>query len=979
MSEVVLDNHGSFDSRSRWNRLSGFLLTFGLVVILCGISAAKRCDAQAADQAGNQYPYQQTGQMQGQQTGQTQGQQTGQMAGQQTDETAGQQTGQTVDQQTGQKASPQTSQTAGPQTCQMTDQQTGQTEGPPTLSTDQIIDLLRQEPKILDNIKTQVAQQLAVDPSTVSDEAAYDHIRQDASLRDLAARELNELGYNTGPLAQNKDSENPAAAHPAKRSMSQQQLPPCLQTRPYENPNDPQVKLRLSPYQNMPSLRELYSQFPSTERKLRRFGSDAFILGTGNANELPMDLPVGPDYVLGAGDNIVVNLWGGRSDRLNRTIDRQGQIALPEAGTITIDGLTIDQAQGAIQKALNTQFQSEHVEISLGRLRTVRVYVVGDVQRPGAYDVSSLSTPLSALYAAGGPTSRGSLRILRQYRGKQLVREIDLYDFLLRGVRSDVDRLLPGDTILVPPAGSQVSVEGMVHRPAIYELNGEQGLDQVLDLAGGVLVSASLKQINVERIEAHQRRTMFSLQLPDNAEAVKQKLADFRAQDGDDVVITQILPYNEQAVYLEGHVFRPGKFPYRDGMTINDLLHSYQDVMPEPADHAELVRLQPPDFRPETISFSLPDVLIGNNPIALRPFDLIRIFSRYEIDSPRVLIEGEVLRPGKFPMSQGMTLADLVRMAGGFKRSAYRDEADLSSYVVQNGQYVLVSHSTVAIEKALEGDKSADVALKPGDVVSIRRLAGWQDIGASVTINGEVEHAGSYGIEQGERLSSVLKRAGGFRESAYPIAAVLERLQVRELGEQARQQMIQRIETTPATVKQGAMSTQASTDIQQSLQQQRQQILTALRSHTASGRLIVNISADIGKWENTPADIEMRAGDTLVIPKRPNFVIVSGQVFNPTAISYVPGRDVAWYLRKAGGATPYGNKKYIYVLRADGSGVPRGSSWTGGSLMNIKLRPGDTVFVPEKIVGGSPVWQNIMGIAQIMSTAALPIALVGTF
>jgi protein involved in polysaccharide export with SLBB domain len=692
-----------------------------------------------------------------------------------------------------------------------------------------------------------------------------------------------------------------------------------------------------------------------------------------------MDLPVGPDYVLGTGDNVVVNLWGGHSDRLSRIIDRQGQIALPEAGTITIDGLTIDQAQSAIQKALSTQYQGEHVEISLGRLRTVRVYVVGDVQRPGAYDVSSLSTPLSALYAAGGPTSRGSLRILRQYRGKQLVREIDLYDFLLRGIRSNVDRLLPGDTILVPPVGSQVSVEGMVHRPAIYELNGEQGLDQVLDLAGGVLASASLKQINVERIEAHQRRTMLSLQLPDNAEGVKQKLADFRVQGGDDVAITQILPYNEQAVYLEGHVYRPGKYPYRDGMTINDLLHSYQDVMPEPADHAELVRLGPPDFRPETTIFNLPDVLIGNNPIALRPFDLIRIFSRYEVDSPRVSIEGEVLRPGKFPMSQGMTLADLVRMAGGFKRSAYRDEADLSSYVVQNGQKVLVSHSIVAVQKALEGDKSVDVALKPGDVVSIRRLAGWQDIGASVTINGEVEHAGSYGIEQGERLSSVLKRAGGFRVSAYPPAAVLERMQVRELGEQARQQMIQRIETTPATVKQGAMSTQASTDIQQSLQQQREQVLTALRNHPASGRLVVNISPDIGKWENTPADIEMRAGDTLVIPKRPNFVIVSGQVFNPTAISYVPGRDVGWYLRKAGGATPYGNKKYIYVLRADGSVVPRGNSWTGGSLMNLRLRPGDTVFVPEKIVGGSAVWQNILGMAQIMSTAALPIAMVGAF
>jgi protein involved in polysaccharide export with SLBB domain len=190
------------------------------------------------------------------------------------------------------------------------------------------------------------------------------------------------------------------------------------------------------------------------------------------------------------------------------------------------------------------------------------VYVVGDVQRPGAYDVSSLSTPLSALYAAGGPTSRGSLRILRQYRGKQLVREIDLYDFLLHGVRSNSDRLMPGDTIMVPPVGAQVTVEGMVHHPAVYELNGEHGLNEVLDLAGGVLGSASLKQINVERLEAHQRRTMLTLDLPDNAEEVKQKLAGFRVQGGDDVVIAQILPYNEQAVYLEGHVYRPGKYPF---------------------------------------------------------------------------------------------------------------------------------------------------------------------------------------------------------------------------------------------------------------------------------------------------------------------------------------------------------------------------------------------------------------------------------
>jgi len=790
------------------------------------------------------------------------------------------------------------------------------------------------------------------------------------------AQAPTQTGNTQAPATQVGNAQSPAQGSSARGSGPRAVAP--ANPAPVTNPDVPQEVQLPNPY-GLISLRDLYTQIPSAGGTLRRFGSDAFLLGTGNANELPMDLPVGPDYVLGVGDNIAVNMWGGRSDRLSLTIDRQGQIALPEAGTITLDGLTIAQAQSAIQKALSTQFQDEHVEISLGRLRTVRVYVVGDVQRPGAYDVSSMSTPLSALYAAGGPTSRGSLRILRQYRGTQLVRQIDLYDFLLHGVRSNSDRLLPGDTILVPPVGPQVTVEGMVHRPAIYELNGETTLNQVLDLAGGVLATASLKQINVQRIEAHERRTMLNLQLPGDADAVKKEIAGFQVQGGDDVVISQILPYNQQAVYLEGHVYRPGKYPYRDGMTINDLLKSYQDIMPEPADHAELIRLQPPDFRPETISFSLPDVLIGNDAIPLQPFDLIRIFSRYEIDSPMVSIEGDVLRPGSYPMSQGMTLAALVRMAGGFTRSAYRDEADLSSYVVQNGQKVLVSHSIVEVEKALDGDKNADVALKPGNVVSIRQLAGWQDIGASMTINGEVEHAGSYGIEQGERLSSVLKRAGGFRVDAYPAAAVLERVQVRELDEQARQQMIQRIETTPVSFKPGAMSTQDQATTQQSLQQQRQQILTTLRSGPASGRMVINISEDISKWENTSADIELRAGDTLVIPKRPNFVMVNGQVYNPIAISYVPGRDVEWYLRKAGGATPYGNKKYIYVLRADGSIVPHGSSWTGNNLMNLRLRPGDSVFVPEKIIGGSQVWQNIIGMAQIMSAAALPIAIAGTF
>ena len=934
MSHLVLRRRRISDSGSQWTPVRGFLIASGLAVLLCGVFAARSCDAQAADQAGNQQPYTQTGQA--------------------TD----QQAGQLMDEQTG----------------QLIDQQTGQAINQQTMPAEQIINILQREPDILASIKTQAAQQSGVDPDTISDEALYDRIRQDATLRDLATKELVKRGY---VINQEVPNQNFANALSTKNAL-QAPKPPAALTRPYEEPDNPQVLHQPSPYPNLPSLGQLYSQFPSAEKKLRRFGSDTFLLGTGNANQLPTDLPAGPDYLLGPGDSLVVNIWGGQSSRLERPIDRQGQIALPEAGTITIAGLTIAQAQTAIQEALGTQFQHERVEISLGRVRTVRVYVVGDVQRPGAYDVSSLLTPLNALYAAGGPTNNGSIRTLRQFRGTHLVREIDLYDFMLHGVRSEVDRLQPGDTLLIPPVGPQVSVSGMVRRPAIYELKGEQGLNDVLDLAGGVLVSASLKQIRVERIEAHQHRTMLSLQLPEGHNGATQDLTAFRLQDGDSVLVSQILPYNEQMVYLDGHVFRPGKYPYREGMTVTDLLHSYQDIMPEPADHAEIVRLQPPDFRPETIGFSLPEALIGNDAIALQPYDLVRIFGRYEIDSPKVSIAGEVLRPGDYPMSQGMTVAALVRMAGGFRRSAFREEADLSSYTVENGQKVLLNHSVVAVEKALDGDKSADVPLKPGDVVSIRQLTGWEDIGASVTLTGEVAHPGTYGIQTGERLSSLLKRAGGFRETAYPAGANLERVEVRQLGEVARQEMIRRIETTPITFSAGVLSGQDKADLQKAAEQQRDQVLAALRNHSASGRQVIRISADISKWENTPADIEMRPGDKLTIPKRKNFVLVSGQVYNQEAMTYMPGKDGNWYLRQAGGVTQSGDKSRVFVIRANGSVVGHASSWMTGNSLNIRMRPGDTIIVPEKGIG-SQVWKNLISAAQIMSSVAITGSVAGIF
>jgi protein involved in polysaccharide export with SLBB domain len=453
------------------------------------------------------------------------------------------------------------------------------------------------------------------------------------------------------------------------------------------------------------------------------------------------------------------------------------------------------------------------------------------------------------------------------------------------------------------------------------------------------------------------------------------QLATFHVQDEDHVIVRPILPYNEGAVYLDGHVFRPGKYAYREGMTINDLLHSYQDVMPEPAEHIELIRLKPPDYHPATTLLNLPDVLSGNHPVLLQPLDVVRVFSRYEVDPPTVTIQGDVIRPGDYPMAAGMTAAALLKMAGGFRRGAYQDIADLSTYTVQDGKKLLLQASTVDIGKAMRGDRNADILLRPGDVLSIREITGWQDVGSTVTVSGEVGHAGTYGIAPGERLSSILKRAGGFREGAYPAGAELDRISVRQQEESTRQDLINRLQSQDLGSMMAASSADSSVSaseqgaVLQMMQQQRQSALRALQNNPAKGRLVLRITPDIAQWENTAADVELRAGDTLTVPKEPGFVVISGQVYNPSALSYSPGKNAAWYLTRAGGPTRFGNKKDIYVLRADGSVVSRRGRFSE-AVLAARLKPGDSIIVPEKIVGPS-LWRYIIGTAQSFSNTAM--------
>jgi len=456
--------------------------------------------------------------------------------------------------------------------------------------------------------------------------------------------------------------------------------------------------------------------------------------------------------------------------------------------------------------------------------------------------------------------------------------------------------------------------------------------------------------------------------------SLEDSAAKFELRDGDRIAVDPILPYSKQVVYLAGHVARAGRVGYVEGMRLSDVLRSYEDLLPEPSSHGEVVRLMAPDLHPETIDFNLSDVLIGNANLDLRPFDTVRVFGRYELDAPTVSIQGEVLRPGKYPMSEGMSAAKLVRAAGGFKRDALEESADLTSYEVHDGRQVAQHVATVRIGAAVSGaDRQADVPLKPGDILTIHQISNWDDIGQSVTISGQVRYPGSYGFRDGERLSSVLLRAGGLLPTAYPSGAILIREQVKELEQKSRDELVRQIEANAAAARLSPGASSASgAGVLQLIKDQQSQILTDLKSHPPVGRMVIHINADVQSWANTSADIELRRGDVVTIPKQPGFVLVSGQVYNATALTFTPGKSAGWYLSRAGGTNSTANRKEIFIIRANGTVVGRRSgTWFEGDVLSTKLNPGDVIVVPQKIIGGSLFWRNLMTAGQLAASVAI--------
>jgi polysaccharide biosynthesis/export protein len=437
--------------------------------------------------------------------------------------------------------------------------------------------------------------------------------------------------------------------------------------------------------------------------------------------------------------------------------------------------------------------------------------------------------------------------------------------------------------------------------------------------------------------------------------------------------------YDFQAVpkvTVLGEVRAPGTYRTSGQVHLRDAIQLAGGLGPDAEmDNAQVFQyVTDSELRITTVNLS--SAFSGNpiDNIILGPRDRIVVHRNLaKADVATVMIAGQVARPGRYPLTTNLRVADLIRLAGGMKRSADPQAVDLTSYS-SKGDHTTGQHQTVNVTAAMSGESSADLALREGDVLTVPEIAGWSDRGAAIEVLGQVNGPGTYGIKPGDRLSTILKLAGGFQSDAYPYGAVLERSSVREIEDRSRAELVQRLQNIQSEIKAHEETDPKKKQANEIAYSQWQTAIDNLTVNPPVGRLTIRISSDVQHWANTPNDIEVRDGDVLLIPKKPNQVMVTGQVYNSSAIGYRPNKSAKWYLSQAGGPTQLANKGAAFVLRADGTVISSSSSGLFiGNAMNSVLQPGDMVVVPEKAIGAGPNWALIMQAAQVAATAAVAI------
>lgn len=729
---------------------------------------------------------------------------------------------------------------------------------------------------------------------------------------------------------------------------------------------------------------------------LKPFGYDLFA-GVPTTFAPATDIPIDVDYVLGPGDTVKIQLFGKSNAEYSLVVSREGRLHFPKLGPISVAGMTFREMQDVVKTQIEKQMIGEQAVITLGALRSIRVFILGDVNQPGSYTVSALSTMTNALFVSGGVNAIGSLRNIQLKRRGKVITHLDLYDLLLHGDTGNDVRLQPGDVIFVPPLKRTVGVAGEVRRPAIYELKQERTIQQLLELSGGLLPTAYPQASQIDRINARGERTLVDVDLSDKS------VLTTHVQAGDTLNVFSILEKMEDIVLLSGHVNRPGGYQWHAGMRLSDLIHSIKDdLLPRPDLGYALIRRElMPDHRIDVLSVQLGQALQhpqSKDNIQLQSRDEVIVFgasedrreavdelvellrqqASFQQPARAVHIGGVVRHPGDYPLETPMKVSDLVRAGGGLAEAAYALGAELTRYAVIDGRYREIAHVDVDLEKILKGENDADFVLQSHDVLSIKRLPEWATA-ETVEIRGEVRFPGIYPIARGEQLSKLLERAGGFTDMAFPQGAVFLREELRKRERQRIDEMARRLESDLAAVSlklaQEKGGNAGSLDTVRELGDQ-------LRSVEPIGRLVINLPKlmkDTRDGRRSDYDVTLADGDKLYIPPITQEVTVTGEVFYPTSHLYAKGLDRDRYINMSGGATSKADTRRTYVIRADGS-VEAGNSWYQG-MNGSDVKPGDTIVVPLDVESVRPItlWTNVSQIIYQLAITAASANAIGIF
>lgn len=659
-------------------------------------------------------------------------------------------------------------------------------------------------------------------------------------------------------------------------------------------------------------------------KKSRVFGYD-FFQNPKISFAPTINVPTPESYIVNTGDELLVEVWGAAESSSTQKVDNQGNIILPMAGKVHVGGLNFIEAKARINTALRKiyagisapdgSYAKVYTGVSIANIRTVKVNIIGEVEAPGTYSLSALSTVMNALYASGGPTENGSFRNIQVVRGGKTIAHLDIYNFLLKGSQEGNINLNDQDVIIVPPYKHQVEVIGFVKREGLYEVKEGEKLSALIDYFGGFKSNAYKDIMVIERIIGAKREVK---------EVPYSEASKFAMQGGDKLLVHKLSDIYHNRLSITGAVYQPGNYAFSEGMTALDLIGKAAGVREEAyLDRAILFRSLDRVTK-QSIHFSLKEVLEKKESIALQANDSLHIYGRDRLlTKPMVRIEGAVRKPQKFDYAKGLHPGDLILMAGGFLEGADQTQVQVSRQLNDANFKTLSQVYTVSLKEGAE-----TIALEPNDIVTVRYQKGYvpQQI---VKVEGEVSFPGFYAVlSKEERISSLLERAGGLAPYAYVEGATLVRKKDKnEKDEKAQEKQLKKLKKTDKDLTLVETKEEENT------------------SEASEYRVGINLKK-IMEHKNSYQDLILKDGDVLIVPSEKQTVEVKGLVLAPSLVRYEKGKSTRSYINSAGGFSDNAQKKSVYVVYANGD--VRGTNRFLFFRSYPKAAPGSLVIVPEK-------------------------------